>query len=87
MKSELVVYVRVKYCGSSTFDLRVSRPIRFGDRQRLDVMLEAFNLFDHVNTVNVNNTIGTGAIPSPTFRQVTAIGDMRQMQLGVRWSF
>jgi hypothetical protein len=74
-------------CGSSTFDLRVSRPIRFGDRRRLDLMLEVFNLFDHVNTVNVNNTIGTGATPSPTFRQVTAIGDMRQMQLGVRWSF
>ena len=74
-------------CGSSTFDLRLSRPIRFGDRQRVDLMLEAFNLFNHVNTVNVNNTIGTGAIPSPTFRQVTAIGDMRQMQVGVRWSF
>ena len=74
-------------CGSSTFDLRVSRPIRFGDRRRLDLMLEVFNLFNHVNTVNVNNTIGTGATPSPTFRQVTAIGDMRQMQLGVRWSF
>jgi hypothetical protein len=35
----------------------------------------------------VNNTIGTGATPSAAFRQVTAIGDMRQMQLGARWSF
>ena len=50
-------------------------------------MLEAFNLFNHANVVNVNNTIGNGATPSPTFRQVTAVGDMRQMQLGVRWSF
>jgi len=74
-------------CGTSSFDLRLSRPIRFGSRQRLDVMLEAFNLFNHVNTVNVNNTIGTGATPSAAFRQVTAIGDMRQMQLGARWSF
>jgi len=74
-------------CGTSSFDLRVSRPIRFGNRQRVDAMLEAFNLFNHVNTVNVNNTIGTGAVPSPTFRQVTAIGDMRQIQLGIRWSF
>jgi hypothetical protein len=74
-------------CGTSTFDLRISRPIRFAKRQRVDVILEAFNLFNHVNVVNVNNTIGTSATPSPTFRQVTAIGDMRQMQLGVRWSF
>jgi hypothetical protein len=74
-------------CGGSTFDLRLSRPIRVGSRQRVDAMLEVFNLFNHVNTVNVNNTIGTGPTPSPTFRQVTAIGDMRQMQLGVRWSF
>jgi hypothetical protein len=50
-------------------------------------MLEAFNLFNHVNTVNVNNTIGTAPTPSPAFRQVTAIGDMRQIQLGVKWSF
>ena len=50
-------------------------------------MFEAFNLFNHVNVVNVNNTIGNGATPSPTFQQVTAVGDMRQMQLGVRWSF
>jgi hypothetical protein len=74
-------------CGTSTFDLRISRPIRFGARHRVDLMLEAFNLFNHINTVNVNNTIGTGATPSATFRQVTAIGDMRQMQLGARWSF
>jgi hypothetical protein len=74
-------------CGTSSFDMRISRPIRLGGRQRIDVMVEAFNLFNHVNVVNVNNTIGTGATPSATFRQVTAIGDMRQMQLGIRWGF
>jgi hypothetical protein len=73
-------------CGMATFDLRVSRPLRFGT-QRVDLMLEAFNLFNRANVVNVNNTIGNGAVPSPTFKQVTAVGDMRQMQLGVRWMF
>jgi hypothetical protein len=73
-------------CGTSSFDLRVSRPFHFRG-QRVEVMVEAFNLFNHVNVVNVNNTIGAGATPSPTFRQVTAIGDMRQMQVGVRWNF
>jgi hypothetical protein len=50
-------------------------------------MVEGFNLFNHVNVVTVNNTIGTGPTPSPTFGQVTAVGDMRQIQLGVRWNF
>ena len=28
-----------------------------------------------------------GAFGSPAFSQVTAVGDMRQFQLGARWSF
>ncbi len=73
-------------CGIATFDIRVSRPLRFG-AQRVDLMVEVFNLFNRANVVNVNNTIGNGAVPLPTFKQVTAVGDMRQMQLGVRWVF
>jgi hypothetical protein len=73
-------------CGTATFDLRLSRPLHFG-AQRLDLMLEVFNLFNRANVVNVNNTIGNGLVPSPNFKQVTAVGDMRQMQLGVRWLF
>jgi Carboxypeptidase regulatory-like domain/TonB dependent receptor len=74
-------------CGTSSLDLRVTRRIRIGARHRIDLMVEAFNALNHVNVVNVNNTIGTGPTPSPTFRQVTATADMRQAQLGVRWSF
>lgn len=73
-------------CGTASLDLRLSRAFAFG-RQRIEFMAEAFNLFNHVNVVNVNNTFGTGATASATFRQVTAIGDMRQIQLGARWSF
>jgi hypothetical protein len=73
-------------CGTSTVDLRVSRPIVWRSH-RIDTMLEAFNLFNRVNVVAVNNTFGTGSTAPATFRQVTAIGDMRQVQLGVRWSF
>jgi hypothetical protein len=74
-------------CGTATFDLRISRALAFSATNRLELMLEGFNLFNRANVVNVNNTIGTGATPSPTFQQVTAVGDMRQLQLGVRWSF
>jgi hypothetical protein len=76
-----------KTCGTSTFDLRVSRTIGLRGSQRLEVMLEGFNLFNRVNVVNVNNTIGNGPAPLPTYKQVTAVGDMRQFQVGARWTF
>jgi hypothetical protein len=74
-------------CGTATFDMRISRALSFSTTNKLELMLEAFNLFNRANVVNVNNTIGNTATPSPTFRQVTAVGDMRQLQLGVRWRF
>jgi len=40
--------------------------------------------------VTVNNNFGTGAYPaspSPTFGQVTAVGDPRSFQFGVRLRF
>jgi carboxypeptidase family protein len=73
-------------CGTAAFDLRIARAIRLG-ASRLELMLEGFNLFNRANVVNVNNTIGNGATPSATFKQVTAVGDMRQFQLGARWTF
>ena len=74
-------------CGVATFDMRVSRAISFSATNRVELILEGFNLFNRANVVNVNNTIGNGAAPAATFKQVTAVGDMRQLQLGVRWSF
>ena len=74
-------------CGTTSFDLRLSRVLALGGAHRLELMLEGFNLFNHVNVVNVNNTIGNTPVPSATFKQVTAVGDMRQFQLGARWSF
>jgi hypothetical protein len=74
-------------CGTASFDLRLSRTVEFARSQRVELMFEAFNLFNRANVVNVNNTIGNGPTPSPTFKQVTAVGDMRQIQLGARWTF
>lgn len=72
---------------TSSFDLRVSRVFPIKGTQHVEVMVEAFNLFNHVNVVNVNNTFGTGPTPLPTFGQPVAAADGRQLQLGVRWSF
>jgi len=74
-------------CGSRTFDVRLLRTFGLGKSRKLDVMVEGFNLFNRANVVNVNNTLGNNPTPSPTFRQVTAVGDMRQFQLGIRCTF
>ena len=74
-------------CGTATFDMRISRALTWSATNRIELMLEGFNLFNRANVVNVNNTIGNSAVPAATFQQVTAVGDMRQLQLGVRWSF
>src|SRR5262249_6090328 len=73
-------------CGASSFDVRVSRAIVFRT-QRIELMLEGFKLLNRSSATNVTSTMGSGATPSLTFKQVTSVGDMRQFQLGVRWSF
>jgi len=72
---------------TSSVDVRLLRSFRLGNRQRIDVMVEAFNLLSHVNVLNVNNTYGNGATPLASFGQPTAAGDPRQIQIGARWSF
>jgi hypothetical protein len=72
---------------TTSFDLRISRAFVVRGSQRIEAMLEAFNLFNHVNVIAVNNTFGTGATPPASFGQPTVAGDPRQVQVGVRWSF
>jgi hypothetical protein len=70
-----------------SFDLRLSRRIKFTERYGLEVIAEAFNLFNRVNFQLPNGTIGTGATPNATFGQPTAAADPRQIQFGLRLSF
>jgi hypothetical protein len=48
----------------------------------LEVLLEAFNVFNRKNFQVPNNTFG-----SPTFGAPTAANDPRQLQLGLRITF
>ena len=72
---------------TSSVDLRISRSFALGERQRVQALVEAFNVFNHVNVLVVNSTFGTGTTPLPAFGQPTTAGDPRQIQLGLRWSF
>jgi hypothetical protein len=69
---------------------RLSRTFTLTERIRLEALAEGFNLTNHVNGVQRNGTFGSGAYPtnpSPTFRQITAVGDPRGFQFALRLSF
>jgi hypothetical protein len=73
-----------------SLSLRVSRTFAVGKGVRLEGQVEAFNLTNRVNVVTLNNNFGAGTYPtspSPTFGQVTAVGDPRSLQFGVRLRF
>ena len=78
--------------GSDFFSmsLRVSRSFQLGGGRRIEGLVEAFNLTNHVNAITRNTTFGSGSYPSnplPAFNTVTAVGDPRTLQFGVRMTF
>ena len=78
--------------GTAFFSLgvRISRSFRLTDRIQFEVLAEGFNLTDRANVVTRNTNFGAGAYPtnpSPTYGQVTAVGDPRSFQLGARVRF
>src|SRR4030095_17148437 len=73
-----------------TMSLRVSRAFQFSGGTRLEGLVEAFNLTDRVNPITRNTTFGSGSYPSnpvSSFNTVTAVGDPRTIQFGVRFTF
>ena len=72
-----------------TIDVRIGKFFRFGDGMRLDVFVEAFNLFDQ-NSFGVGfgqRNIRNGSVPDtlgiPSFLTTRP----RQLQIGGRFSF
>lgn len=77
--------------GSAFFTLnaRVSQRVHAGAAD-VELSLEGFNLTNHRNVVARNGNFGTGAYPdnpAANFAQVTALGDPRSFQLGLRVRF
>jgi hypothetical protein len=70
--------------------LWLSRTFAIGRNLRLEGQLEAFNLTNRVNNLTLNTNFGAGAYPAnpaPNYGQVTAVGDPRSLQFGVRLRF
>ena len=77
----------------ASLDLRVTRAVRFGERVRLDVIAEGFNLFNRFNEaaaspfiddVNAFNQRGPGG---RYYSRPTAAFDPRQFQFGLKLIF
>ncbi len=78
--------------GSDFFSmsLRLSRSFPIAGRVRLEGLAEVFNLTNRTNNLTRNTNFGSGAYPtnpSPTFNQITAVGDPRTWQFALRVKF
>ena len=68
----------------SVVDVRASKALRFGDRRKIDLLVQAFNLF---NTRNLQAQFGGGRVGnalSNTFGKITSARPARQVELAVR---
>jgi hypothetical protein len=67
-----------------SFDWRLQRPFRFGERISLIPILEMFNTFNTDN--NIDPTIGSPLFNFDGFLR-QGVGDPRQVQLGIKLAF
>ncbi len=79
--------------GYMSLDLRVMRAIRFGERLRLDVIAEGFNLFNRFNEAAASplfsdvNAFAQRTSNGRYYSRPTAAYDQRQFQFGLKLSF
>lgn len=81
-----------------TFDVRLTRAIKFSETMALELTAEAFNLFNRLNYASVNNTVGATFAPNGPVRGIEGLGpsnplgftsafDARRIQLGAKLRF
>ena len=69
------------------WDMRLSRRIALGERVRVDLIADAFNLFNRLNVAAVNQLCDPSAGSSCTAGQPTASYDARQFQFALKLSW
>ena len=73
-----------------SLNLRISRAFRVGGDVKVEGLVDAFNVTNRANSLTRNQNFGPGAYPTnpvPTFNEVTAVGDPRTFQFGLRLTF
>lgn len=68
------------------FDMRISKGINLGERLRLDLIADAFNLFNHTNIIAVD-PLCDPTQTTCTAGRPTAAADARQMQFALKFSW
>jgi len=68
--------------GYQNVNLALMKRLPLGNRSKLQLRLEAFNLFNHTNFNQPDNFLG-----SPTFGQILSAQSPRRLQLGTKVSF
>src|SRR6266446_5024055 len=68
-------------------DIRALKYFSFGERRRLDLVVEAINLFNHPNVLGLNPFFGSDTTPLSTFRTPTSFAAPRQMRLSIDFEF
>jgi hypothetical protein len=77
----------------SSFDMRLMRKLRFGERVNLDIIAEGFNLFNRFNEAAASpfiddvNAFGERAGNGRYYSRPTASYDARQFQFGLKLNF
>ena len=77
----------------ASVDLRLTRSFRFGERFKLDIIGEVFNMFNRFNEASASpfitdvNAWGERASNGRYFSRPTAAFDPRQFQFGAKFSF
>ena len=69
------------------FDLRVLKYFPMGERRRLDLVIEAFNLFNHPNVFSRSPFFGSGASPLSSFGTPTSFSAPRQVRFSIDFEF
>jgi len=70
--------------GFFQFDMRISKGINFGERFRLDLIADGFNLFNRTNILAVNQLCDPSAGAVCTAGQPSAAYDARQFQFAIK---
>jgi len=85
----------------ANFDLRLARTFKLSERARVELIAEAFNLFNTLNVTEVNSVYGAPDLigpepkqfdqpvvaPLPSFGSIRAIAPPRQIQFAFRLNF
>jgi hypothetical protein len=71
--------------GIENFDMALLKDIHFSNSQRLQLRLEAFNVFNHAQFYGPGAVDGN--ITSSTFGQIVSAASPRLIQLGVKYTF